>query len=97
MKPINFKESNLVLTHPTGMTDEECKSLHVWSNGQTCVSVWNTSLFNRIKFIFTNRLYLIINSGPSQPPVRLTFDNPLITEPKEGMPILNRECKLGLA
>ena len=95
MKPINFKESNLVLIHPADMTDEECKSLHVWSNGQTCVSVWNTSLFNRIKFIFINRLYLIIRSGPSQPPVRLTFDSPLITEPIPNIPIL--KGNLGLA
>jgi len=96
MKPINFKESNLVLTYPADMISEECKSLHVWSNGQTCVSVWNTSLLNRIKFIFTNHLYLIIRSGPSQPPVRLTFDSPLITEPTPNISIL-KGSKLGLA
>lgn len=95
MKPINFKESNLVLTHPADMTEENCKSLHVFSNGQVCVSVWNTNLFNRIKFIFTNRLYLIIRSGNTQPPVRLTFEGPLITEPTPSIPIL--KGNLGLA
>jgi hypothetical protein len=96
MQSINFAESNLVLTHPTDMTEEECKSLPVWSNGVYCVSVWNASLLDRVKFIFTNRLYLIIKSGNTQPPVRLTFDNPLVTEPKPNIPIL-KESKLGLA
>ena len=95
MQPINFKESNLVLTHPTDLTEKECKSLPVWSNGVYCVSVWNANLFDRIKFIFTNRLYLIIRSGKTQPPVRLTFNNPLITEPTPNIPIL--KGNLGLA
>lgn len=42
MKPINFKEATKVLQRPSTMTDAECASLHVWSDGKQCVSYIET-------------------------------------------------------
>ena len=47
MKPIKFKEANRNLLKPASMTDEECKSLWVYTNGIVCVSCWKLSFKER--------------------------------------------------
>lgn len=76
MKPINFKEATKVLQRPSTMTDAECASLHVWSDGNQCVSCWKPSVWERVKILFGGKVYLGVKGGGTQPPVFVTGENP---------------------
>lgn len=72
MKPINFPQSTKVLQKPSTMSTSECGSLHVWSDGKQCVSCWKPSIIERIKILFTGKVWLGVLSGGTQPPVFLS-------------------------
>ena len=57
MKPIKFKEATKVLQRPATMTDAECASLHVWSDGKQCVSCWKPSFMERVRILFISGKY----------------------------------------
>lgn len=84
MKPIDFPQSTKVLQKPGTMTDEECASLHVWSDGKQCVSKWHLSIWERIKVLFGQDIWLGVMSGKTQPPVFLAaervFEEPSLKE-----------------
>lgn len=69
MKPIKFKEATKVLQRPATMTDAECASLHVWSDGNQCVSCWKPSIKERVRILCFGNVYLGVMSGSTQPPV----------------------------
>ncbi len=71
MNPAPFKESNRTLRKPDSMTDEECGSLDVFTDGKVCISCWQLSFAERIQLLLFGRLWLCIVSGPTQPPVWL--------------------------
>ena len=48
MKPIKFKEENKNLLKPQNMTDEECSSLWVYTDGEQCISCWKMNWKQRI-------------------------------------------------
>ena len=75
MKPIDFKQSTKVLQRSADMTDDECSSLHVWSDGTQCVSCWKPSLSERISLVFGGKVWLGVASGSTQPPVFLSGRN----------------------
>jgi hypothetical protein len=70
--PKEFAEQNKVLTKPQGMTDEECRSLPVYSDGVQCVSCWEMTWSERLAALITGRVWLQIYAGRTQPPVALT-------------------------
>ena len=77
MKPIKFKEHTSILNKPVNMTDEQCVPLPVWNvDSQTCVSCWQGSWTERLRFLITGKIYLGVMSGLSQPPVWLSVSNP---------------------
>ena len=76
MKPINFKEQNRVLTKPSNMTDEECSSLHIFTDHNQCISCWEGTLKDRLLFLVTGKIWLGIISGETQPPVYLLVSEP---------------------
>lgn len=77
MKPIKFKEATKVLQKPSTMTNAECASLHVWTDGKECVSCWKPSAKDRLHILFHGNIYLGILSGCStQPPVFVTAEYP---------------------
>lgn len=77
MKPIKFKEATKVLQKPSTMTDAECASLHVWTDGKECVSCWKPTIKERVRILFGGKIYLGILSGCStQPPVFVTGEYP---------------------
>jgi len=84
MKPIDFPQSTKVLQKPGTMTDEECASLHVWSDGKQCVSKWHLSFRERIKVLFGQDIWLGVMSGKTQPPVFIAaervFEEPSLKE-----------------
>lgn len=75
MKPIDFKQSTKVLQKPSTMTDNECASLHVWSDGKQCVSCWNPTIKERLNILFGGKVWLGVLSGGTQPPVFVSGSN----------------------
>ena len=80
MKPINFKESNKYLEKPKNMSDDECSALHIFNDKKQCISCWNASIFERIKFLFSGNIWLSILSGTTQPPVWVSIKYPFKKE-----------------
>ena len=75
MLPIKFKEANKNLAKPKGMTDEECGSLWVFSDGKQCISCWKVPFWKRIKMLFHGKVWLSIRTGSTQPPCWIDVDS----------------------
>lgn len=78
MEPITFAEANLLLTRPPTMTEDECSSLPVFTDGMQCICCWKLSFWDRIKILFTGRMWMSVLSGHTQPPVWMGVDYPFI-------------------
>jgi hypothetical protein len=76
MRPTDFDESNKNLTRPSGTTPEQCSSLPILQTGEFCISAWHGNWLDRLRFLFTGRMWLSVWSGLTQPPVKLTTDKP---------------------
>lgn len=70
MKAVNFKQSNRVYTKPDSMTDEQCSSLHTFTDGNEIISKWEGTFKERLFFLFYGYIWLHV-AGTSQPPVLL--------------------------
>ena len=75
MLAIKFKEANKNLLKPESMTDEECGSLWVYTDGRECISCWRLTWKERIKALLFGKVWLSVLSGHTQPPVWLACDN----------------------
>lgn len=73
MKASIFKAWNKVLTPPKDMTSAECSDLHVWTDGERCISCWKGSFKERIRFLFYGKLWLYVRSGNTQPAVGIVI------------------------
>lgn len=71
MIPVRFPEANKNLLKPSNMTDEECASLWVFTDGQQCVSRWQLTWKDRLRILWYGHIWLSVHSGQTQPPVRL--------------------------
>lgn len=71
MKPVRFREANKLLSKPEGMTGMQCDSLHVFSDGQVCVSKWVVSWRERLHCLLRGFVWVRIRSGKTQPPICL--------------------------
>ena len=76
MKPTKFSKANRNLARPSGMTEEECGSLPVYSDGKYCISCWEGTWRDRLRFLFTNKVWLWVWFGHSQPPVKIETEYP---------------------
>lgn len=94
MKPAKFKEVNLTYTRPENMTDEECGSLPVHQHERGIISCWKLSFCERVKVIFTGRVWLDV-AATRQPPVWLGVNAPFIRERKINLRALFRRSKNG--
>ena len=69
-RPTSFPESNKTLTKPDSMTDAECSSLPVYTDGRECISCWKLPLRQRLAALFFGRVWLSVLTGTgTQPPV----------------------------
>lgn len=85
MKPVDFPESNAVLTPPDDMTEEECSNLEIFRTPDgCCISCWELDGDELMQILETKRIWLRVHSGPSQPPVSLATESPFVEE--EGTP-----------
>lgn len=76
MRPKGFPESNNTLIRPASMTDDECGSLPVWTDGSECISRWEPTRKERLLILFGAPVWLRIMSGHTQPPVSLSPESP---------------------
>lgn len=76
MLPTDFKYRNLYLGKPKTMTDEECTSLPVWTDGEQFISFWRFSKEDLEEVNRTGGIYTRINSA-IHPPIELTTECPL--------------------
>ena len=70
MKPERFREANLKLTAPSGMTTP-CTDLWIHTDGTVAVSRWRMTWKERITALLHGRVWLWVISGETQPPVAL--------------------------
>ena len=82
MKPVKFNQANRKLLKPESMTDEECESLWVFTDGTQCVSCWKLSFKERIKALIFGNVWLGVLSGHTQPPVWLDCNDTVFEEKK---------------
>lgn len=80
---VRFPEANRNLLKPESMTDEECGSLWVYTDGKICISCWKLNLRQRLAVLFTGKVWLGILSGYTQPPVWLDVDKTVFTEVRQ--------------
>jgi len=75
---INFPEVNRHLGPPKGMTEAECGTLPVYTDGRSCVSCWQLS-DEEIRQLINNdgKIWLGVMSGTNQPPVFLDVNCPI--------------------
>jgi len=71
MEPIKFQQANKELLKPLGMTDEECGSLPIYTDGKRCISLWKMTWRERLSALFFGKIWLSVHSGQTQPPVWL--------------------------
>lgn len=76
MTPISFPQSNKDLIKPDSMTDKECGTLPVFTNGNQCISCWSLSDDDIERIKRTGRVWLSVHSGPTQPPVMVSSEFP---------------------
>jgi hypothetical protein len=76
MRPVEFKQANKNLLPPSKV-DVPCKSLPVFSNGRQCVSCWQLTLLERVKILFTGKIWLGV-LGKTQPPLYLEVTIPFL-------------------
>ena len=68
MKHSKFKYSNIEIKNTDSENDEV---FHICFVQNSCLSLWRTSFWNRLKFLFHGKIWLTIK-GDSQPSVALS-------------------------
>ena len=96
MKPIKFAEANKNLLKPQNMTDEECSSLWVFTDGEQCISCWKMSFKQRLSALIHGKVWLSVLSGQTQPSVwvdcaKTVFEQKEVTTMQNDMRVKQRK------
>jgi hypothetical protein len=77
MKPIDFPQSDKLLTKPPSMTDEECSPLpvHCSSTHNAMISCWRPTWRERLAIFFGKPVWLWV-IGHGHPPVSVEVQSP---------------------
>ncbi len=88
MIPSKFKLANATLTAPLLRKDimyvEEIGNLPIWTDGESCVSLWRMSFRERLSALLFGRVWLFVLSGRTQPPVSLYVAKETLEEKNNG-------------
>ncbi len=76
MTPTTFKFANRTLTAPLGRP--EVLPLPIYTDEQQCISLWTASWIERLKVLLFGRVWLCVQSGPTQPPVWISVDKEVL-------------------
>lgn len=89
MKSINFEQSNLKLTKPKDMTEEECGTLDVFKGlcilgepgreANCVISCWGLDSSDLNMLLVTGKIWVFVY-GENMPPIALTVKNPFKQE-----------------
>lgn len=71
IKPVWFKDSNKII--------EGLRPIPVYEDGNNIVTAWEVPLLDRIKLLFTGRLFVVVRY-PELPPLTVLTDNPVETK-----------------
>lgn len=82
MKPVKFNEANSNLHKPQTMSDDECQSLPVFTDGEQIISCWKMSFKERLSALIHGKVWLSVLSGQSHPPVCLGCTKTVFVKPK---------------
>lgn len=63
MKPIEFEEQTTILGKPNNMTDDECSSLPIYSDGEQTISCWRLSFRERLQILIFGKLWVGVVFG----------------------------------
>lgn len=80
MEPKQFDQANKNLLKPEGVTDKDCGSLPVFTDGKVCISLWQMTWGERLKALFFGKVWLFVHSGQTQPPVALMVEKEIFTQ-----------------
>lgn len=69
MDPVDFPESNSVMTAP------EVMNVHSYRDGQQCITCWKPSKSDLVRLCLGEPIWLHV-VGAGMPPVAITVDNP---------------------
>lgn len=84
LQPVTFPEANKNLLKPESLTDDECKSLWVYTDEIECISCWKLTFRQRLSLLFHGRIWLSVFSGNgTQPPVWLGCCKTIFKHPEE--------------
>ena len=75
MKPIEFKDQNILYKKPEYMKDEKCKDLPALRHRTGNVSCWKATFRERLKILLTGIVWMDVIT-PFQPPVWIGVDKP---------------------
>jgi len=79
MKPINFSEKNKIFKAPKGMLN--CMHIPVYNDSIDTISCWRGSFWDRLRFLFSGKMWMCVHAGETQPPVWISthypFENPV--------------------
>ena len=78
MTPIQFYEQNIIFVPPPGM-EEKVDDLPAFKGQGQVISCWRLSLWERIKLLFTGRLWFSV-IGTAHPPIWMGVNCPFIHE-----------------
>jgi hypothetical protein len=76
MKPVKFKQQNITFTA------EGCSDLPAYKDDEEIISVWKGTLLDRLKFLFTGKMYFWLVSQ-SQPPIGMSVNIPFVKVKKK--------------
>lgn len=76
MKPVPFREQNILFKPPEGMEDRVSDLPAFKGEGQV-ISCWALGLRERIRLLFTGRLWFSV-MGNDQPPIWLGVYRPFV-------------------
>ena len=84
LTPVKFPQANKSLLKPASMTDDECSSLWVYTDGNSCVSCWQLSFRQRLSALMHGNVWLCVLSGQTQPPVWMDVSKTVFSEQDGG-------------
>jgi hypothetical protein len=79
MKPMKFKQSNRVLLKPESMSEKDCGTLYVYTDGKQCISCWGLSLKERLGILLHGKVWVMLLSGSTQPPLSVSCERTVFT------------------
>lgn len=71
--------ANIIITRGTRQGK---RHLPVFTDEVQCVSCWKCSFLDRLKILFTGRVWASVRSGSTQPPMWIAADYPFVDNPE---------------